>query len=103
MTTVWTVFQRFSNTFLRCPSPDNRYRTLSAYRLFSRVKISSLRPNAHLVLHWRLSNEKNIVSIISLSIINEWFSARICQVVGAPSRGCPITGFLFEIFVIGNL
>ena len=33
----------------------------------------------------------------------DWFSALICHVIGAWSRGCPITGALFEIFVIWYL
>ena len=52
---------------------------------------------------WSLTNSVLIVSIWQNS--RSWLGLRapICHVIGARSRGCPITGVRFELFVIGHL
>ena len=49
-----------------------------------------------------LNNNSN--RIYNKNLDRDWFSARLfCHVIGARSRGCPITGVCFELFQIGYL
>ena len=57
--------------------------------------------------HWLLYNKYYYYycnRIYNKILDRDWFSSRLfSHVIGARSRGCPITGVRFELFVIGHL